>query len=84
MSTSDLYSHIIHLTCRSVQDLGLKEYAGVRVGDAGEEQPLGLHWTTRNYNLRNTGDALLDPVIKVKVKVSFIVNAAICTGHTED
>jgi len=54
MSTSDLYSHAVLLTCCSVQDLGLKEYAGVLVRDAGEEQPLGLHWAARDYNLRST------------------------------
>lgn len=45
------------LTCCSVQDLGLKEYAGVLVGDAGEEQTLGLHRTTRDDNLRSTQHA---------------------------
>lgn len=52
----------VQLTCCSVQDLGLKEYAGVLVSDAGEEQPLGLHWTTGYYNLRNTGHTVLDEV----------------------
>lgn len=49
-----IYIHTIQLTCCSVQDLGLKEYAGVLVSDAGEEQPLGLHWTTRYHNLQST------------------------------
>lgn len=44
----------IQLTCCSVQDLGLKEYAGVLVSNAGEEQPFGLHWSTRYYHLRDT------------------------------
>lgn len=48
-----IYIYTIQLTCCSVQDLGFKEYAGVLVSDAGEEQPLGLHWTTRYHNLQN-------------------------------
>lgn len=57
MTTLDLDLHIIQLTCCSVEDLGLKEYAGVFVSDAREEQPLGLHWTTR-YNNLTTHDTL--------------------------
>lgn len=51
--------HWIQLTCCSVQDLGLEEYAGVLVFDAGEEQPLRLHGTPRHYDLQKTRRALL-------------------------
>lgn len=50
------------LTCSSVQDLGLKEYAGVLVSDAGEEQSLRLHRTTRYYHLKGTSNTM--PTIK--------------------
>lgn len=49
-----LDDHVLQLTCCSVQYLGLKENAGVHVSNAGEEQPFGLYWTTRDYNLKNT------------------------------
>lgn len=65
-STSDWDLLRIQLTCCSVQDLGLEEYAGVLVGDAGEKQPLGLNWTTRYYNLRTTWWTLLDPALMLR------------------
>lgn len=43
-----------YLTCCSVKDLGLKEYAWVLIADAREEQSLSLHRTTRYDNLKNT------------------------------
>ena len=47
------------------------------------------HVNSKNPARANTAEALtsklkLVNINKVKVKVSFIVNAAICTGHTED
>lgn len=54
----DLDERVFQLTCCSVQDLGLKEYAGVHVSNAGEEQPFGLNWPTRDYNLKNTWQRL--------------------------
>lgn len=57
-NSSDLDEWVFQLTCCSVQDLGLKEYAGVHVSNAGEEQPFGLNWPTRDYNLKNTWQRL--------------------------
>lgn len=53
-NSRNLDEQLFQLTCCSVQDLGLKEYAGIHVSDAGEEQPFGLNWPTRDYHLRNT------------------------------
>lgn len=39
------------LTCCSVQDLGLKKYAGVLISDASQQQSLSLDRTPGDYNL---------------------------------
>lgn len=52
--------HWFQLTCGSVQDLGLEEYAGVLVCYAGEEQPLRLHGTPGYDDLGRTPSTLLD------------------------
>lgn len=52
--------HWIQLTCCSVQDLGLKEYAGVFVRYAGEEQSLRLYGTSGYDDLETTPCTILD------------------------
>lgn len=66
--------YMIQLTCCSVQDLGFKEYTGVLVSDAGEEQPLCLHWTTWYNNLRSTKCTSLEthPVLTSRTRNLFI------------